>query len=691
MSELSLKTHYSVAELLSFKLSTLPSAHKNVLEKAKRENWIAQKRKSKGGGLEYELISMPEAVQKEILLKTAPQQTAVALQEIEQNRPLASNELWQMWDAATNYAQEQAKIKLGTMFAVANLVESGVNVLTAFEMVCGKENAERQKNGEQAKMLSVGSLKNWWYRIKDEPRQDWLPLLLNNSGKTSKNVAEMSEEAWRFFKKFYYCREKPTISHSYEVLKETAALHGWAVPSLSSLKRRMAREVPKMEEVYRRGGEYELSRLYPSQVRTVASLQAMEWINGDGYQHNVWVRFPDGEVKRPKSWLWQDVRTRRVLAARCDKSENTDTIRLSLLDVISRYGLPKHLTIDNTRAAANKKMTGGVKNRYRYTVNEGEVQGIIPALGIELHWTSIQFGKGRGQAKPIERAFSHGGLGDYVDKHLLLRGAYAGANAYEKPDYDGKNGSEQPVDYDTFILALEQGIQQWNNVGNRLTEICAGQMSYAEAFERDWAIAEKRPITESQMRLLLTLHEEVSLKQDGTFFLNAGKIGSNKNRYEALELIGSVHKRVVVRYDPANLHDKVWVYALTGEYLAEAQITEKAGFGDQMTGREHNKAVRNWVKHTKKAIEEKVKAEDMELTNYAASVEFEEHFLEVLPDSPPQPEVTVGERVKTKLIDTVIRDRNALRVVQEEIEVEEVSEFEAAFQRGVAKLKQSKA
>lgn len=339
MSELSLKTHYSVAELLSFKLSTLPSAHKNVLEKAKRENWIAQKRKSKGGGLEYELISMPEAVQKEILLKTAPQQTAVALQEIEQNRPLASNELWQMWDAATNYAQEQAKIKLGTMFAVANLVESGVNVLTAFEMVCGKENAERQKNGEQAKMLSVGSLKNWWYRIKDEPRQDWLPLLLNNSGKTSKNVAEMSEEAWRFFKKFYYCREKPTISHSYEVLKETAALHGWAVPSLSSLKRRMAREVPKMEEVYRRGGEYELSRLYPSQVRTVASLQAMEWINGDGYQHNVWVRFPDGEVKRPKSWLWQDVRTRRVLAARCDKSENTDTIRLSLLDVISRYGL----------------------------------------------------------------------------------------------------------------------------------------------------------------------------------------------------------------------------------------------------------------------------------------------------------------------------------------------------------------
>ncbi|WP_448906974.1 Mu transposase C-terminal domain-containing protein [Haemophilus parahaemolyticus] len=41
-----------------------------------------------------------------------------------------------------------------------------------------------------------------------------------------------------------------------------------------------------------------------------------------------------------------------------------------------------------------------------------------------------------------------------------------------------------------------------------------------------------------------------------------------------MELIGTSHKRVVVRYAPANLHNKVWVYAL-GEYLAETEITEK--------------------------------------------------------------------------------------------------------------------
>ncbi|HGO5817998.1 TPA: transposase domain-containing protein [Mannheimia haemolytica] len=678
-----LKTHFNAKELAQLALTCLPTSDRRILEKAKRENWQFQKRKGRGGGVEYAFNSLPPEIQHEILLKTTPQQTAVEVQKIEQTRPLASNELWQMWDEASVKAQEKAKAKLGAMFAVANLVETGTHLMQAIEMVAGKHNAELP---DDERPLTVGSLKNWWYRVKAVPRQDWLPLMLCNSGKASKNVAEMSKDAWIFFKNLDLTREQRTFNHSYQILQETAALQGWVIPSPSSLKRRIEREVSQIEATYRRGGTYAVSRLYPSQVRTVAMLEAMEWINGDGYQHNVWVRFPDGEVKRPKSWIWQDVRTRKILAARTDKSENTDTIRLALLDVISRYGLPKHLTIDNTRAAANKKMTGGIKNRYRYTVKEDEVQGIIPALGIQLHWTSIQFGKGRGQAKPVERAFSHGGLGDYVDKHILLAGAYAGANAYEKPDYDGKNGSEQPVDYATFIMALEQGVSQWNRVDNRLSEICAGQMSYEQAFERDWAVAQKRPITQSQLRILLTLHEEATLQPDGTFKLNAGKIGSNKNRYECLDLIGSQHHKVVVRYDPADLHNKVWVYTLTGEYLGEATATEKVGFGDSQAGREYNRKMREWVRNQEKAIKARMAAEEMELSNYHPEVEFEERFMEVLSDFAKVPKTTT----EPEIAEENLFDFNAVRKVETAVETEEISELEQAFQRGVSMLKKLK-
>lgn len=686
MSEL--KTYYSAQELVALCLKTLPTTKKWVIEKAKRQNWLSRPRQGRGGGVEYDFKGLPPEVQQEILLKTTPKNTAVEVQKITENRPLAGTELWRQWDEATTTAQEKAKIKLGAMFAVANLVESGTNLLQAIEMVAGKQNAELPCS---EKPLTVGSLKNWWYKVKDQPRQDWLPLMLCNSGKGTKNTAEISEQAWQFFKNCYYSREKRSFNHCYTLLNEAARLQGWAVPSASSLKRKMAREISPVEAVYRREGQYEMSRLFPSQVRTVAMLQAMEWINGDGYQHNVWVRFPDGEIKRPKSWIFQDVRTRKILAARCDKSENTDTIRLALLDVISRYGLPKHLTIDNTRAAANKKMTGGLKNRYRYKVQEEEVQGIIPSLGIQLHWTSIQFGKGRGQAKPVERAFSHGGLGDYVDKHPLLENAYAGANAYDKPDYDGKNGSEQPVDYATFILALEQGIQQWNNVDKRLSEICAGQMSYAQAFERDWAVAEKRPISQAQLRILLTLHEETRLQPNGTFTLNVGKMGTNKNRYECLDLIGSAHKRIVARFDPADLHGKVWVYALTGEYLGEAVATEKIGFGDSQAGREHNRKLREWVRNHEKAIKARMAAEKMELSAYLPEVEFDEQFMDVLDEFAHKPEPETAEKaVQTVLIDRVIEDRNALKVVQEEVEIEEVSEFEQGFMKSMTMLTQSK-
>lgn len=242
-------------------------------------------------------------------------------------------------------------------------------------------------------------------------RSDWLPLLIDKHAKKSKKrEADFTPQAWEAFKADYLRPERPQFGSCYERLKRAAKENGWVIPSQSSVKRKIEREIPKVQQVFLREGEHALSRYYPSMQRSVADLEAMEWINGDGYQHNVFVKWHNGEIVRPKTWIWQDIRTRKILAYRTDLSENSDTIRLSLMDLVYKYGIPRHLTIDNTRAAANKWMTGGVANRYRFKVKEDEVTGIIPLLGIELHWTSIQFGKGHGQAKPVERAFSHGGI-----------------------------------------------------------------------------------------------------------------------------------------------------------------------------------------------------------------------------------------------------------------------------------------
>ena len=66
----------------------------------------------------------------------------------------------------------------------------------------------------------------------------------------------------------------------------------------------------------------------------------MEWLNGDGYQHNVFVRFPNGKVGRPKTWFWQDVHSGKILAWRTAETESSCQIRLAFADVVERYGIP---------------------------------------------------------------------------------------------------------------------------------------------------------------------------------------------------------------------------------------------------------------------------------------------------------------------------------------------------------------
>lgn len=660
-----LKSYYSAQELVELNLEILPKTKKAILTMAKREGWKSQDRQGKGGGFEFAVKSMPEDVQAEIVVKLGKSAVKNLPVLAEESAPVDAQLLWATYEQGTTKQQQKAQMKLGIMFAVAELVSGGVKILDALALVCHKHNQDSEKP------VTVSALKSWWYQVKDADRSLWLPLLMDSYGAHSESrEATFTPEAWAFFRADYFRNERPQFGSCYERLKRAASANGWVIPSPSSIKRKILREIPKTHQTYLRDGTYALSRMYPSLIRTVAGIEAMEWVNGDGYKHNVWVRWHNGHIIRPKTWLWQDVRTRKILAYRCDESENTNMIRLALLDVVNKYGIPKHLTIDNTKAAANKKMTGGVKNRYRFKVREDEVQGIIPALGIQLHWTTVRYGRGRGQAKPIERAFSHGGLGELVDKHPLLAGYHAGDNALDKPD--NYQGNKAGVDYESFILALEEGIQMFNERQDRATEICQGKLSFNQAFERDYAVAEKRWATPEQLRYLLTLHEEVTLKENGTFTLKAGgEVQGLRNRYEAYELIGTSHKKVVVRYDPNNLHDAVWVYSLDGNYLAEAHCTVDAAFGDTTAAQDHSRKEREFVRHTQKAAQA---AQDMAIQEAAAYM----------------PPVEFEETEASEQMWAVIKDGTSLRKVEIAPDDEDVNESEQALNRGLAMLKKEK-
>ena len=281
MNEISVKSHYSIAELLELNLSGLPTSHKNLLAQAKRENWQSQKRQGRGGGVEYAFKSLPEEIQAEILLKTRRTLPTVVDVAKPEKAPIATQQLWAEWEQANERNQAMALVKHGAVTAVAELVGCGVKLLNAIDEVVRKINAKAEQEG--GKGLSVGSVKRWYYQVKDTDRGVWLPLLLEHQGRNSASrEAEFTPAAWEFFKADYLRAEKPQFGSCYERLKRAAAHNGWKVPSVSSVKRKLNREISLAGIMVLREGDYAASRLYPSLKRSVAHSDAMQWVNGDG-------------------------------------------------------------------------------------------------------------------------------------------------------------------------------------------------------------------------------------------------------------------------------------------------------------------------------------------------------------------------------------------------------------------------
>ncbi|EPB6723339.1 transposase domain-containing protein, partial [Vibrio fluvialis] len=517
--------------------------------------------------------------------------------------------------------------------------------------------------------VALSTLRRNCAKVKDIDEVDWAPALLPKHFESAQvhkknSFADVSPEAWEYFKADYLREEQPTYAKCYERLERVAVTKGWTIPSLKSLTRRLEAEVPVQQRVLLREGEHALMQMFPPQERTVADIHAMEWINGDGYQHNVFVKWFNGEIVRPKTWFWQDIRTRMIVGWRCDLSENTDSIRLSLMDVIERYGVPKEITIDNTRAAANKWMTGGVPNRYRFKVKPDDPLGIIPMLGIKLHWSSVILGKGHGQAKPVERAFGVGGLDEYIDKHPSLAGAYTGPNPMAKPD----NYGSKAIDAEVFLQAIAAGVEMYNNRKNRQTEACRGFMSFSEAFKASYESAPIRKATREQIKVMMLQAEACRVSRHGTIVLDAGgSLAGRKNRYFNDVMMNYIGQKLVARFDPLKLHESVEVYTLNGVYICTAECQDKVGFGDTQAAREHKRKRTQFTKANKQAAEAQ---RGMSVIEAAA----------MLP--PPEEEVIPAAKVVEPFRPVAIG--NTAAKVQHHEETED--EFETAFANSVSSL-----
>lgn len=459
--------------------------------------------------------------------------------------------LWNYYSRKSYKAKGTAEIRHKAVTLCKNLIANGWQK--------GKAKARIVEIFYRETRISPDSLGRWLKKVENVDPADWLPTLVD--GYTGRQIkSEVSPEAWDYTKADYLRRCRPSWTSTYERLNRAATKNGWSIPSLKSLQRKLKNEIHPDLITLLRDGEDAYKKTLPPQERDHSVFHAMEAVNGDGYTFFKYVYFESGEVCRPVCWFWQDILSGKLLSWRVDVSENKDSIRLSIGDLVEKYGIPKKFWIDNTRAAANKDVTGGVKNRYRFKVSEDEPLGLIPQLGAEVHWAT----PGHGQAKPIERAFGIGGIGEYTDKH---------------PSLEGRGTKDKPIPIAEFEAILLSEVAAFNARLGRRSKVCNGR-SCDQVFNESYASNAIRKATREQRALWLLAPAPVTANKTN------GSIKIMENRYWCEALSHFKGQKLVARFDPANMHGDVIIYSLDGRRIADAECILAAGFNDRDAARE---------------------------------------------------------------------------------------------------------
>lgn len=495
-----------------------------------------------------------------------------------------SADLWAWAEAQTAAKREQGAMR-------ARLVGEVFDLIGAEALLRG----EALERVGAAHGVPHGTLLRWYCEARRYARPDWPAALIpRNTGRPKgAETAEIPPDAWNWFFSQYMTRGGKTVAEVYRRLQEIAPEKGWALPSERTFNRRVD-AIPLATRVFYREGKNALARLIPRQRRDNTVYGPGEAVNGDGLKFDrLWVRWPDTEViATSTAWVWQDLRTGRLLAYRLAKTENTDLFRLATYDLLG-VCLPRVAWMDNTTVAANLAMTAGARGRHRFghARRADDPLGLLGQCGIEAHFTDPDQEHASPGSKRIERAFGIGGLHTEVAHSPRLCG-----HGFRKDD---------PVDYALFAAIVAEEVARFNARKGRRAPECAGIHSYDDLWRDLTARTPVRVAAESQRRLLLLMFERCrAAKETGEIRLKAGSSHLGAARFWADWMPEVGGQLVDVYFDPADLTKPVTVYATSGLRLGEATRLADAGHNDTGAAGEARKVRKRQQKAWKKEAQD---------------------------------------------------------------------------------------
>lgn len=561
-----MKKFFTLKELLDAGLPELPTSIRGLSKYADRNGWKSNESKARkikriGGGFEFHISLLPAAAQSKLGMLFS------------NNQDEKQSDLWATYNALTLSQKETCEDRLKAVQFYFEAVSNGFNKSTSADMTAVEFETSKR------------TIQNWVKTLSGVDQADWLAALAPQYRSTSERI-DCHAEAYKVLKSDYLRSSKSSFSACYRRTKELAEKNGWEpIPSERVMRRHLNQDVPVAVQTLTREGKDLTKTLYPAQRRTRDHMHAMQAVNMDGHKFDVFVKTPDRQKPfRAMLIALQDLYSGKFVAWRLAESENKVTVRLTIGDMVTNFGIPESIYLDNGRAFASKWITGGVKNRFRYKVRDEDPKGLLTTLGVNIHWTTPY----SGQSKPIERAFRD--LADNIAKHPLCAGAYTG----NKPDAQPDDYGTRAIDWKEFASHVDQQIHEHNARVGRKGQGLHGRscdQAFKESMESPSTIV--RQTTEDQRALWLMAAEQVSCKR------GSGEIHLHGNRYWSQELNAHAGTKVVVRFDPDNLNLPVSVYDLEDRLICEAPLFRDAKFDDVDAARTHNRKRKDMMRTTR--------------------------------------------------------------------------------------------
>ena len=521
--------------------------------------------------------------------------------------------LWARYEKATRGQKEKAERSFAIAHACLDFERAGL--------------PQTRIQEELKKQFGKGASKATLWRIqqaiKGQDESVWLPLLLPDwKGKT--HCAPFTKEAWEHIWADWGRQEQPSLKAVYRRAQKLAPERGWKIPSYDTVKARID-AMPHDQKVFAREGERALARLYPAQKRSY-TMQLHDIWCADGHKADVFVKDEAGEIFRPIVMGWMDVRSRVLLGLAVGKSETADLVRRALHQAITRSNaVPREALLDNGRAFASKEITGGVPNRYRFSVKENEVLGTLPLLGVSVVWAT----PGHGQSKPIEPFWRN--LTEMAKRSEFSQ-AYCSNNPDAKPEHFDR---KKAVPLAVFKRVLAETIADYHareHRGDAMTRK-SPQTVYEE-------LAQTTPIrqpTAAQIRFCLMTAEATRLKGE------EGSIQLNGNRYWSADISGlSRTATYTVRYNPEDAQAPVSLY-LNERFICEVPIVGEVAFRNRDEAKEHANNRRTWVKSVKQSNDALARLRQSE------SGVFRLHAEDPDPETQAMPRPKIAEPVRPRL------------------------------------------